>query len=132
MNAVKKKIQTKVLTLDSAATAGVHNLSMGNIYNGYNRVVGIEIHVINNSGQPYFRVGFSDNGGSIIDPVNVESYKSDTSVSPNEKHKTVDIVARNQELLVPVQIPNNNNGTNDLEFDVVLHLVNDPSLDKCD
>lgn len=122
------KIQTGQISIDKDAVAGIKEVKICTLYQGYNKIKKIEAFQIHASGQSYSRLGIKDDSGELIGLVHINSFLADAGVSPDMKGKSVVFRARNQDLYAIVQLPGNNDTTNNYVIDFAIHLENDPEF----
>lgn len=124
----KIRIQKARIVLGKDMQKGSSEVFACKLRQGYNKVSSVEMYAVNKSGQGHFGVSLKEESGSITDSIPFSSYEASSSVSPNEKGKTLNIAANNQDVFVSIELLKDNNGVDDFVLDVVFVLENDPDF----
>lgn len=92
----------------------------------YDRWSKVEVYIVDSSGiaNDYFRLGFADDGGDILQLAHINSYTSNANVPPNQKGKDVTFrLKKGQNINIKTYLPAAL--TADLVYEVVFTLEED-------
>lgn len=123
----KKKIMSGITSIPASSAAGIYRREIVKLDTGYNKITGIEMHAINESGQTYWLASINDQSGNLIDELHMLSYKTDAGVSPDQKKKSIVAKAYGQSIYATINLPGANNA-NDFEINWAVHIEYDPEF----
>lgn len=90
----------------------------------YNTITGVAVFIKNITNQPNFKLGFGDEGGTLLNPTHHNILKSGDSVSPDCKFLSVNFpYSANGQFKALVEHADGAVAGNPLEFDIVFKLA---------
>lgn len=98
------KYLVKEIVIATGAAAGTSR-SGQKITAGYERVIGIAINEVTNGGNATYKVGFSDDNKTYVDPIPVDLLKTSSAVKMEDRFLPVDIQGNNNEVYTDIVLP---------------------------